>query len=129
MAQARPVLRLPLASEVRSASLRRRQVRVVLEPEIAATLEFRAAFHFRASHLVDGLADQLHDVELVESDLGLGQVLGDASDVGTAHVDADLLDVAGVGVVRVDMICELRNGAGAASFGNVDDAARIDVDE
>ncbi len=87
------------------------------------------ALRLGAAHLVDGLADQLHDVELVEGDLGFGQVLGDASDVGTAHVDADFLDAAGVAVVRFEIIGEVGDRVGVAAVGDEQHAAAIDVDE
>ena len=66
----------------------------MLEPEIAAALELRPALALGAADLVDGVVDELHRVELVEGDLGLGEVVGDALDEGGAHVDADLLDAA-----------------------------------
>ena len=76
-----------------------RQLGIVLQPEIAAGLEFRPALGLVAPHFVDGIADQRHDMKLVEGDLGLGEVLAHASDVGAAHVDADLLCARCVGVV------------------------------
>ncbi len=123
MAHARPVFEVRLGEAVALDGLLCRQRGVVLEPEIAAALEFWPALHFGAAHLVDGVAgDQLHDVEAVEGDLGFREVFGDARDVGGAHVDADLLDAAGVRVVLVDMVRELLDRLGATAFGNVDDA-------
>ena len=72
-----------------------RQVALVLQPQIARSLEFGTALALGASNLVDGLADQLHDVELVEGDLGPGEVFADALDEGGAHVDAHLVDLLG----------------------------------
>ena len=78
-------------------------------------------------NLVDGAADELHDMELVEGDLGLRQVLGDALDAGAAHIDADFLDPGGIGVGGVDVIGERGNGVGIFAIRDVDDAPRIDV--
>ena len=83
-----------------------RQRRLVAEPEIAAALELRPALALGAADLVDGVVDELDGVELVEGDLGLGEVVGDALDEGGAHVDAHLLDVAGIAVVGFEIVGE-----------------------
>ena len=106
MADARPVFRLALVS---------RPISVVLQSEVAAALEFRPALDLVAPHFVDGIADQLHDIKLVEGDLGLGEVLAHASDLGAAHVDADLLYARCVGVVTVDPVRKLGDRVSAAT--------------
>ena len=49
---------------------------LVLQPEVAAALEAGGGLRLLAADLVDGLVDQLDDVELVEGDRRPGQVLG-----------------------------------------------------
>ena len=68
-------------------------------------------------------------MELVEGDLGLGEVVGDALDEGGTHIDAHLLDVAGIAVVGFEIVGELGNGVCATSLGNEHDAALVDIDE
>jgi hypothetical protein len=68
-------------------------------------------------------------VELVEGDLGLGKVIGDALDEGGTHVDAHLLDVAGIAVVGFEIVGELTNRVCATSLGHEHDAALVDIDE
>ena len=106
-----------------------RQIGVVHQPEVAAALEFWPALGLVAPHFIDGITDQLHDMKLVEGDLGLGEVLAHASDVGTAHIDADLLYARCVRVVIVDSVGEPGYRVGAAAFGDVDDTTLIDRDE
>ena len=60
---------------------------LVLEPEIAAALELGPIFTLGSPNLVDGVVDELDGMELVERDLGFGQVVADALDEGAAHVD------------------------------------------
>ena len=50
----------------------------VFRPGIADAFEFGTLFDLGAADFIDGLTQELHDVEAVEGDLGLGQVLGDA---------------------------------------------------
>ena len=103
------------------------EVGLVLGPDVAGSLELRTGLHFSASDLVDRLADELHDVEPIECDLGLGEVLGDARDEGRAHVDRGLLDAAGIAAVRFDMIRKLTDRVGVAAVGDEHDAAVVDV--
>ena len=48
---------------------------------------------FPASDLVEGVADLLHDVEVVEDQQRAAELLRDTLDVGRAHVRADRLDL------------------------------------
>jgi hypothetical protein len=48
---------------------------LVLEPEIATALELRSILALGAPDLVDGVVDELDGVELVEGDLGFGEVV------------------------------------------------------
>jgi hypothetical protein len=105
------------------------QRRLVPEPEIAAALELWPALALGAANLVDGVVDELDGVELVEGDLGFGQVLRDALDEGAAHVDAHLFDAGGVAVVGLEIVGELTNGVGATSFRDEQRTSLIDVDE
>jgi hypothetical protein len=68
-----PGLEVHGGEAVQLDALALRQVGRVLEPEIAAPLQFVAAFLFAAANRVDGFVDELDDVEFVESDLGVGQ--------------------------------------------------------
>ena len=68
-------------------------------------------------------------MELVEGDLGLGEVFGDALHEGGAHVDADVLDVRGVAVVGFEIVGELGDGVGTLAVGNEQHTALIDVDK
>ena len=68
-------------------------------------------------------------MELVECDLGLGQVVGDALDEGSTHVDAHLLDVGGIAVVGFEIVGELTHRVGATAFRDEQDTTLIDVDE
>src|SRR6266850_1113115 len=52
-----------------------------------------------AAHLVECLAGQHHDVELVEDDPGVRKVLGSTLDVGWAHIHSDRLDLGGIAAV------------------------------
>ena len=81
-----------------------RQRRLVAQPEIAAAFQLGSALAFHPPHLVDGIVDELDRVEFVEGDFGLSEVVGDALDVGGAHVDADLLDAGDIGVMGIDVI-------------------------
>src|SRR5512145_1720267 len=105
------------------------EMRLVLEPEIAGALELGALLALGAAHLVEGVVDELDGVELVEGDLGLGEVVGDALDEGGAHVDAHLLDAGGIAVVSFEIVGELSHGSGVAAVGDVEHAAAIDIDE
>src|SRR5438128_8563434 len=51
-----------------------RQVARVLEPEVAALLQFGAALLFGPANRVDGLVDELDDVEFVEVIWALGRL-------------------------------------------------------
>src|SRR6266446_5349114 len=84
------------ARPVQLSALALRQVPRVLEPEVAALLQFGAALLFVPANRVDGLVDELDDVEFVEGDLGVGQTLRGAGNEGRAHVDAHLGDGLGI---------------------------------
>jgi hypothetical protein len=91
---------------------------------------FSSACVFRsARHLIDGIVDDFHGMELVECDLGVGQMRRHAFDEGGAHIDADLGDLTGVATVFGQVIGEGRDGGGVLALGNVDDAGFIDIDE
>jgi hypothetical protein len=105
------------------------QVRRILGPDVARAFQLGACLHLGAADLVDDIADQLHDVEAVEGDLGLGQVLGGARDEGRAHVDRGPLDAGGIAAARFEMIGKLPNSAGASPIGDKDDPASVNVDD
>ena len=56
-------------------------------------------------------------MELVESDGGLGQAVGDALDEGGAHVDADFADGFGLAAMGGEVLSERGDRAGVAAFG------------
>src|SRR5258706_9245043 len=102
---------------------------LVLEPEIATSLELGAGLAFGTTDLVDGVVDELDRMELVEGDLGLGEVVVDALDEDGAHVDADFFDARWIAVVGFKVVSELGNGIGILAVGDIKHAALIDIDE
>src|SRR6266403_1933010 len=52
-----------------------------------------------AAHLIECLAGQHHEVELVEDDPGMRKVFGRAHDIGRAHIHGNGLDLGGVAAV------------------------------
>ena len=105
------------------------QVGGVLEPQVATFLEFLPALLFVAADLVDGLVDDLDDVELVESDFGLGQAGGGAGDEGLAHVDTHLGDRLGAAAVGCEVGGEGFDGAGVLALGGKQHAMLVEIDE
>ena len=68
-------------------------------------------------------------MELVEGDLGFGEVVIDALDEGAAHVDAHFLDAGRIAVVGFEIVGEGGNRIGVAAVGHEQHAPLIDVDE
>src|SRR5438552_12799270 len=52
-----------------------------------------------AAHLIECLACQHHDVELVENDPGIGKVFRRTLDIGWAHIHSNRLDLGGIAPV------------------------------
>ena len=65
---------------VQLSALALRQVPRVLEPEVAALVQFGVALLFGPANRVDGFVDELDEVEFVEGDLGIGQTFRGAGD-------------------------------------------------
>src|SRR5438128_7177055 len=106
-----------------------RQVARVLEPEVPALLQFGAALLFGPANRVDGLVDELDDVEFVESDLGVGQAFRGAGDEGRAHVDAHLGDGFGISAMGRQVLGEGVDRAGILALGDEQNAATNEIDE
>lgn len=71
-------------------SLLRGEVGLVLGPDVSRAFELGSGLDLGAANLVDRFADELHEVEAVEGDLGLCEVLGDAGDlVGTPCLEPE----------------------------------------
>jgi hypothetical protein len=100
---------------------------LVLQPEVAAALEAGGGLRLLAADLVDGLVDQLDDVELVEGDRRPGQVLGDAGAVAGGHIDADVLDVLGAAAVGFEVVGELRHDLGLAALAGEQQTPGVEV--
>jgi hypothetical protein len=47
----------------------------------------------KGTHLIECLAGQHYEVELVEDDLGMRKVFGRALDIGRAHIHGNSLDL------------------------------------
>ena len=106
-----------------------REIGVVLGPGIACAFEFGARLDLGAAHLFYGIADELHDMEAVESNLGLGEVFANPFDERRAHIDRGLLDAACIAAVVFEVIGEPGNSIGAATIADEGDAAAIDIDD
>ena len=117
------------ARPVQLSALALRQVARVLEPEVAALLQFGVALLFGPANRVDGLVDELDDVEFVEGDLGVGQAFRGAGDEGRAHVDAHLVDGLGISPVGRQVLGEDADRAGILALGHEQDAATNEIDE
>jgi len=72
--------------------LRGLQILWVLQPNVAGLLQFRALILLLATHFVYSLVDDLHDVKLVKSQMGIGKIVGYAFDEGWRHVTTKLSD-------------------------------------
>ena len=101
----------------------------VLEPDVAGVLQLRAVLLLGAADLVDGVVDDLHRMELVEGDLGLGKVLGDALDEGLAHVDADLRDGPRIAAMGGEIGGERRDRGAVLAVGREQDPALVEIGE
>jgi hypothetical protein len=67
-------------------------------------------------------------VELVEGDLGLGEVVIDALDEGAAHVDAHFLDAGRIAFMGFEIVGEGGHRIGIAAIGDEQHAPLFDVD-
>lgn len=85
-------LEVVLAQALKLLALPRLQAAGVLQPQVTGLLEERVGLHLFPSDLVDAVVGQLHDVEPVKGDPGVGEVLLGPVDVGGRHVAGDLLN-------------------------------------
>ena len=73
-------------------------------------------FSLLAADLIDGLVDQLDDVEFVEGDGRPGQVLGKPRAVAGGHVDAGVADVLGTAAMGFKIVGERGHDLRLAAF-------------
>ncbi|MEJ7744261.1 MAG: hypothetical protein WKF73_18025 [Nocardioidaceae bacterium] len=92
--------------------LLRREVRVVLRPQPAGVLEFRASVDLLAAHRVDRLAELGGQVVAVKSHRRIRQVLADPGDERGAHVRAGVGDLLWVAPVVGQIGGEAGDGVG-----------------
>ncbi len=92
----------------------------ILQQHPALALEARVELLLDAAHLVDGLRGMGDDVELVEGDLGIGQMLADSADEGRGHVDTDRLDLGGLAVMSAQVRLECLDGGRILALGHED---------
>src|ERR1700737_3312223 len=59
-----------------------------------------------AAHLIECLASQYHDVELVEDDPGMRKVFRCALDIGWTHIHGNSLDLRGIAAVLAQRLGE-----------------------
>ena len=108
-----------------------RAVLPVLEQDEAQPLE-RSAIRLGGdapdllAHLVDGLVERLDDVEAVEHQQRPGQVLGDGSGVGLAHVAAGGLDAAALPLAH-DLQEEALDGIATLALADPYDVVAVEV--
>ena len=93
----------------------------------AQTFERRIGSLLGAAHLVYGLARMSDHMELVEGNLGLWQVVGDAFDEGRRHVDAGRGDIVRCAVVGAQMLDEAGDVVGPAAFADEHDLAGVGI--
>ena len=86
------------------------EVSLVLEPEPASFLEDRLGDGFPLAYGIHGLIDELHEVEAIEGDLGIGQVLGGPFLEGRREVHAHLGDGLGTATMGLQILGELCEG-------------------
>ena len=86
------------------------------EERPSQALEFGFVTLFDASGPVEGLTGLGDDMELVEGDFGVGQMFGDALDIGARHVDGGGFDAFGVAAAPGEVGGEALNGVGAAAL-------------
>ena len=78
---------------IQLAALRAAELAAVFQQRPAQPLEARIEFLLPAAHLVDRRRGMRDHMELIESDLRVGEVLRNATDEGRPHVDAHRLDL------------------------------------
>jgi hypothetical protein len=84
---------------------------------------------FGPANRVDGVVDQLDDVEFVKGDLGVGEALRGAGNEGRAHVDAHLGDGLGISAMGRQVLSESVNRAGVLAIGDEQNAAAKEIDK
>lgn len=103
--------------------LPRRPVLLVLQPQVAAALEAGIGLDLLAAHGIDGLVEQLDDVEFIEGDFGPGQMRRDSCPVAGRHIDADRGDVLATAAVGLEILGE---GVHHLGIGRIPDSAACD---
>jgi len=80
-----------------------REVRGVLEPDVPGLLQLGPFLGLLPPDCINSLAEDLHDMKPVEGEMGIGEVLSKAQDVGRGHVQAGLLDLVGIPAVSLEV--------------------------
>lgn len=101
----------------------------LLERAPAAVLELRVVLDLGASHLVQRLVGQCHDVEGVEADGGIRLRRLRAGLVGTGQVHAPVRDLAGPAPVRLQVVGEAREGGLVAARCGKQQPAPVEIHE
>jgi len=105
------------------------EVGEIFEPEIAGAGEFRMEFPFQAADFIDGVVDETDDVELVEGEVGIGQMISDAIDKGLGHVGADLGNGLRISLMGAEVLGKVGDGGGILAGGDEQDLALLEIDE
>ncbi len=86
---------------------------------------------FLAASLIHRLPQQLHDVELVEGQLGAGELLAQAADERRRHIQAGLLNLLGLAAMSLQVLLERLDRARILTLGGKQHSAvfRIQVHE
>ena len=105
------------------------QVFRVGQPEIAAASQECFVFLFFAPHPIDGIADDLHDMEAVEGDISVGKVGFHPLDEGGRQVAADIAHLVRIAVVGLEVLGEGGNGATVLAGGGKQDAELVQIDK
>jgi len=100
---------------------------LVLEPDVACTLQLRGPFDFLAVNFVNRFVDELNDVKLIEGDRRPGQMLTHASLVACRPIHTDCADVLGTGAMSLERIGKLGYDLGFSPFAGVEHMLGVEV--
>jgi len=100
---------------------------LVLEPDIACTLQLQGPFDFLATHCVNCFVDELNDVKLIEGGCGPGQMLTHASLVACRHIHTDRAAVPGTGTMSLERIGKLGHAPGFSPFAGIEHTLGVEV--
>jgi hypothetical protein len=99
----------------------------VFQPDITAAFELGDSLDLLAADFIDGLVDQLNDVEFGEGDRGPWEMLVESGEVAGGHVDTNITDLLGTGIVGLQIIGELRHDIGLTPLASEQQTWGIEV--